>query len=113
MREIKGCYDELMLKENYESTNRFDYLRVILTDEEEIPDAISLMRTIYPNIMRLDYDNRRTRTTSVIDGSDKVEEKSPQELFDELYELQMGAKMSEGQLKIVSEMVEGIWEGEK
>ena len=113
MREIKGCYDELMLKENYESTNRFDYLRVILTDEEEIPDAIALMRTIYPNIMRLDYDNRRTRTTSVIDGSDKVEEKSPQELFDELYELQMGAKMSESQLKIVSEMVEGIWEGEK
>ena len=113
MREIKGNYDDLMLRKNYENTNRFDYLRVILTDEEEIPDAIALMRNIYPNIMRLDYDNRRTRTISVIDGADKIEDKSPQKLFDELYELQMGTKMSESQLKIVSEMVEGIWEGEK
>ena len=112
MREIKGSYDELTLRENYEGTNQFDYLRVILTDEEEIPDAIAKLRNIYPNIMRLDYDNRRTQTVSSIDSADGVEKKSPQELFDELYELQMGAKMNQAQSKIVSEMIENIWEGE-
>ena len=112
MREIKGSYDELTLRENYEGTNQFDYLRVILTDEEEIPDAVAKLRNIYPNIMRLDYDNRRTKTVSSIDSADGVEKKSPQELFDELYELQMGAKMSEAQSKIVSEMIKNIWEGE-
>ncbi|MBQ2815568.1 MAG: exonuclease SbcCD subunit D [Clostridia bacterium] len=112
MREIKGSYDELTLRENYEGTNQFDYLRVILTDEEEIPDAIAKLRSIYPNIMRLDYDNRRTQTVSSIDSADGVEKKSPQELFDELYELQMGAKMNQAQSKIVSEMIENIWEGE-
>ena len=112
MREIKGSYDELTLRENYEGTNQFDYLRVILTDEEEIPDAIAKLRSIYSNIMRLDYDNRRTQTVSSIDSADGVEKKSPQELFDELYELQMGAKMNQAQSKIVSEMIENIWEGE-
>ena len=112
MREIKGSYDELTLRENYEGTNQFDYLRVILTDEEEIPDAVAKLRNIYPNIMRLDYDNRRTKTVSSIDSADGVEKKSPRELFDELYELQMGAKMNEAQSKIISEMIENIWEGE-
>ena len=113
MREIKGSYDELTLKENYENTNRLDYLRVILTDEEEIPDAVAKLRTVYPNIMRLDYDNKRTKAANAIDGAEAVESKSPQELFGELYELQMSDKMSEAQSKIVSELIEGIWEGEK
>ena len=37
-----------------------------LTDEEDIPDGLQKLRTIYPNIMRLEYDNRRTRKDAEI-----------------------------------------------
>lgn len=63
MRKLKGSYSELTLKSNYEQTNINDYLAITLTDEEDIPDAINRLRSIYPNIMQLTYDNLRTKTT--------------------------------------------------
>ena len=38
-----------------------DYLHITLTDEQDVPDALARLRVIYPNLMRLDYDNLRTR----------------------------------------------------
>lgn len=113
MREIRGSYEELTLRESYAGTNTDDYVRVILTDEEDIPDAVGKLRTIYPHIMRLDYDNRRTRSSAVIAGAENAEEKSPLTLFGELYELQNGCKMTDAQLQLVGKMIDEIWEGEK
>ena len=55
MREIRGSYEELVLRENYQGTDLEDYLHVILTDENDIPDVIGRLRSIYPNIMKLDF----------------------------------------------------------
>jgi exonuclease SbcD len=81
MREIRGTYMELMQKKTYENTRTDDYLRVILTDEEDVPDAVMKLRTVYPNIMRLDYDNTRTRTVDVSEGTAYTEKRTPLELF--------------------------------
>ena len=61
MRELKGTYEELTNRKNYEGTAVDDYLHITLTDEEDILDAIGKLRVIYPNLMKLDYDNQRTR----------------------------------------------------
>ena len=96
MSELRGAYNELMLRENYEGKPfRNDYLRITLTDEEDIPNAVNNLRTVYPYIMRLDYDNRRTRTESHVDGAEQVERKRPLTLFEEFYESQNGQPMSE------------------
>ena len=89
-----------------------DYLRVVLTDEEDIPDAVAKIRGVFPNIMRLDYDNSRTRSAAVFCAAADAENKSPAEIFGELYEMQMGAEMTDEQRKIVDDMISEIWEGE-
>ena len=111
MRELKGTYEELTYKPNYEGTNTDDYLHITLTDEEDIPDVIGKLRTIYPNLMKLDYDNLRTRTSAELTGAEELERKSPLELFAEFYEKQNGQPLSQEQRAFSEAMMEEIWEG--
>ena len=111
LRSIRGTFEELTSKSFYEGTATDDYLHIILTDEEDVPEAIGKLRIIYPNLMKLSYDNTRTRTNQVIEGAEDVQRKSPLELFDELYELQNNQPMSEEQRSFTQELIESIWEG--
>lgn len=110
MREIRGTYYELTLKSNYESTNTENYLHITLTDEEDIPDAIGKLRSIYPNIMKLDYDNLRTRGSGTVDAIENIESKSPFELFSDLFKQQNNQDMSEEQEEIMRNLIDKIWE---
>jgi len=109
MRQIKGTYEELTDKKSYEGTNTEDYIHAVLTDEEDIPDAISKLRIIYPNLMRLTYDNKRTRENKIVDTAVDVDRKSPIELFEEFYEMQNNRKMSDEQKELVQGLIENIW----
>lgn len=111
MREIRGSYEELTLRANYEGTATDDYIHATLTDEIEIPDAARHLQVIYPNLMKLDYDNARTRGQ----GSERLEleqleEKSPLDLFSELFEKQNHKEMTEEQARYVQAQMEKIWE---
>ncbi len=110
MRELRGTYMEITNKENYEGTNVYDYVHITLTDEDDIPDALAKLRSIYPNIMKLDYDNLRTRSSMQYIEADSVESKAPIDLFSEFYEKQNNQDMNEEQKKLMEELIEGIWE---
>lgn len=111
MVELRGTYEELMQKSFYEDTTyREDYVRITLTDEDDIPDAIGRLRVIYRNLMRLDYDNKRTRSAGTVDIP--VEKRSPLELFSDFYEAQNDRPMTEEQIALVTGFIEDIWEGE-
>ena len=111
LRELRGSYMELVSKSSYEGTNTDDYIHITLTDEDDIPDAVSRFRLIYPNLMKLDYDNRRTRHQVAVDGAKDAERKSPLELFNELYEMQNGVPMSDEQRQYTKDLMAQIWEG--
>lgn len=112
MVEIKGTYDELTLKSFYENTTyQDDYIHITLTDEEDIPDVLTKLRVIYKNIMKLDYDNKRTRTMNEIGGAENVKEKTPLEHFSAFYELQNGQPLSDEQREFVSDIIEQLLEG--
>jgi len=113
LRQIRGTYAEVTAKSFYENTAVEDYLHITLTDEEDVPEAVARLRVIYPNLMKLSYDNTRTRSSTVIDGAADVQKKSPLELFGELYQLQNGQGMSETQQVFMQQLIESIWEGEK
>lgn len=114
MREIKGKYAELTLKSFYENTTyQDDYMHVTLTDEEDVPDAIGKLRAVYHNIMKLDYDNTRTRKNAEISGAEEVESKSPLQLFAEFYELQNNQPMTDEQTAFMRELIEKTMEVEK
>ncbi len=111
MVEIKGSYEELTLKSFWKNTTyNEDYMHITLTDEEDVPDALARLRVIYKNIMRLDYDNKRTRTINQINGAENVKEKSPFEHFSEFYELQNGQPLSNEQSELIKSIIEQIWE---
>lgn len=112
--ELKGSYEELTLKSFYENTAwQKDYTHITLTDEEDIPDAIGKLRVIYRHLMKLDYDNQRTRSNAVISGNEEVESKTPYELFAEFYELQNNQPMNEDQARYMMELIEKTWEDEQ
>lgn len=113
LREIRGSYEEITARKYWENTETEDYLHVTLTDEEDIPEAIRKLRVIYPNIMKLDYDNRRTRSFASIEMSEKPEEKTPLQLFEELYRLQNNQDLGEEQRAYLTRLVEEIWEVER
>ena len=110
MREIRGTYNDLTLRTNYEGTATADYLHVILTDEEDVPDALARLRTVYPNIMKLDYDNTRTRNAGCMSAPEELERKSEIELFETFFEQQNGRPMSEEQRSFSGRLLEKVRE---
>lgn len=65
---------ELMSKDFYEGTETEDYLQITLTDEEDVPDGMAKLRTVYPNLMQLVYDNSRTRQSRQVEVTEHVEQ---------------------------------------
>ena len=110
LREIRGSYEELTLRANYQGSNTEDYLHVTLTDEEDVPNALDRLRTIYPNIMKLDYDNTRTRAAQWIPDQTEMEHKSELELFQDFYAQQNGKPMSWEQSDYCSRLIEQLRE---
>ena len=110
LREIKGTYEEVTLRENYMDTNVYDYLHITLTDEEDIPNVMDRLRVIYPNLMRLDYDNRRTRENQAVEGAKEIETKSPLQHFADFYQVQNNQEMSVEQIKFMENLIEKVWE---
>ena len=123
MREIRGEIEKLMsdvVSEREDIKEREDYLRVILTNEEEIIDPMGKIRSVYPNVMALDFENSRT----VIDISDisnisqtsagsrqsgqsgQTEQLSPYELFSEFFLDMNGSVMSEEQAGIIRNILD-------
>ncbi|MBO7730689.1 MAG: exonuclease SbcCD subunit D [Lachnospiraceae bacterium] len=115
MKEIKGNYTDLTFKGYYDAHPELkdSYLHITLTDEEDVPDAAAKLRVIYPLLMKLDYDNTRTRNQQRVTALSEVEKKTPMELFDAFFEMQNGQEMSAEQKQYVETLIEKIWEGDK
>lgn len=110
LRKVRGTYLEVIARDFYAGTNTSDYLQITLTDEEDIPDGLQKLRIIYPNLMRLEYDNRRTRENQEILQVQAVEKKSELELFEEFYELQNNQPMSGEQRDFVNGLIQKLKE---
>lgn len=111
LRLLRGTFAQLMEKAFYSACVCDDYLHIILTDEEDVPEAVGRLRVIYPNLMKLTYDNTRTRTDQLVGCAEEVGRKSPLELFEELYEKQNNQPMSDTQCAFVTELIDQIMEG--
>jgi len=109
MVELRGSFAGMISPEFYGQVDRDAYVRVILTDEDDVYDAVGRLRIIFPNLMRLDYDNVRTRS-----GSLELEEadvkQDPLALFADFYQQQNHRPLSEEQRNYLSQMLETIQE---
>lgn len=110
LRQIRGSYAQLTDRAFYQGTAVEDYLHIILTDEDDVPEAAARLRVIYPNLMKLTYDNARTRAGVPIDCAADVQKKSPLELFAQLYEQQNNQPLSDIQRTFLAQLIASIQE---
>lgn len=110
MIELRGTFEEILAEARKKGDPQTDYYHMILTDETDVVDALSRLREYYPNIMLLDYDNRRTRSQKEVEQLDRVEERTPGELFAALYEQQNGQEMDSDRKEYLDGLIREIWE---
>lgn len=110
MIELRGTFEEILEEARQKGEPQTDYYHMILTDETDVVDALSRLREYYPNIMLLDYDNRRTRSQKEVEQLDRVEERTPGELFAALYEQQNGQEMDSDRKEYLDGLIREIWE---
>lgn len=110
MIELRGTFEEILEEARKKGELQTDYYHMILTDETDVVDALSRLREYYPNIMLLDYDNRRTRSQKEVEQLDRVEERTPGELFAALYEQQNGQEMDSDRKEYLDGLIREIWE---
>lgn len=112
LRKLRGSYEELMSRDFYDELPKDsdgllrDFYHLTLTDEEDVPDAVQKLRSVYKNLLQLEYDNKRTRTDNAIEGAERVVEKSPLELMEEFYQLQNNQALSERQRAYLQGLLE-------
>ena len=112
MRQLRGSFAQLTDPDFYSDGGTGDYLHIVLTDEEDIPEAVGKLRIIYPELLKLSYDNTRTREDKTVGDAGDVRRRSPLELFGELYEIQNNQPMSDVQREFTLELIRSIWEDE-
>ncbi|MCM1060419.1 MAG: exonuclease SbcCD subunit D [Eubacterium sp.] len=96
----KGKFDEVI------SNKCDDYVKVILTDENEIFDAVNKLREYFPNIMQLSFENNRAKNEYNTAMLENIASMTLPELFAEFYIKQQGTELSENQKKIVENIFE-------
>ena len=104
MRELRGPLEELVKPDIVAAGSPEDYLRVTLTDEREPENAASRLRAVYPNLMRLEFDNRRTRQGELQLDEDWEEELPLEALFAEFFEKQNGRALEPESLVLLEQM---------
>ena len=105
LRHLTGSFLELMMGPE-QAAWKNDYLHLTLTDEETIPDAIGRLRTVYGNILKLDYDNSRTRRQSTLELADVEQRRTDLEYFEEFFRQRNGREMTPQQRSFVAGLLE-------
>lgn len=109
MRVIKGKLENLIDPDIYRETNTDDYIKAILTDRSELVDAISKLRAIYPNVLRMEKEQfEREAGHDQTSASNEFTKKNPLDLFSEFYENVSGESFSEEKKSVVSRIIDDL-----
>ena len=106
-REIKGPLQEL-LKAAKGKGGSEDYIRCILTDQAALLDPIGQLRSVYPNLMTLEFAQKETAYEQEIIVD--TEDMKPDELFSLFFEKQNDKKINEAQQKLLQKIWKGLEE---
>ncbi len=102
VRHIKGKLNDLLDPKNV--TDPADYIYATLTDEEYANDVMGIFQQTYPNTVKIDYDNSRTRAIEHADISRIAENKSFSELIGDFYRMVYGVEISEEEASVMRDV---------
>ncbi|MGG7179167.1 exonuclease SbcCD subunit D [Clostridium paraputrificum] len=112
MRIIKGPIEELIKAASEDENNNEDYIQAILTDEGEIMDPIGKLRAVYPNIMLLKREEKKSIEGSITSASAGYKNKSELDLFKEYYERLGSGEFNEAKENVIKNVINEVLRGE-
>ncbi|NMM62706.1 exonuclease SbcCD subunit D [Clostridium sp. P21] len=109
MRIIKGKMEDLLSPDVYKDTDVNDYIYVDLTDECEIIEPMSKLRTVYPNVLKL---TRNSFNRKMENGRTSLQEdynnKTMLELFNEFYTNITGREFTEEKKEVLVKVLKSV-----
>lgn len=112
MKIIKGPIDKLLDKDVYSLGSCDDYICAVITDDDYIIDAMGKLRRVYRNILKLEYDNKRSFIKNGNSVSNEFREMSPLELFSRFYYSQNNVELDDERMSILDSLIKDVLEGE-
>ena len=109
LRQIRGTLDQIMTMSKKDPNCMEDFIDVILTDEDEVMDAMATLRSVYPNVLKISYDNKATRAFENVENFSNAREKNPLEVFEAFYLSRRGQEMSLEQKEYIQSAIDSIW----
>ena len=85
-----------------------NYYQIILTDEEEIIDAIGKVKNVYPLTMQLNFKKRlnlQANTTNI--NENDILHKSTLELFSQFFKQQNHSDLNQSQIDLLTKIIDG------
>ena len=109
VRMPRCTLDELCAPETLAAADPNDYVYAVLTDERETVEALPRLRACYPRLLGFRYENTRSKAAGLQGQTASLDSnRSPLEHFEEFFERQVGAPMSEEQRSIVVDELEKL-----
>ena len=99
LRHIRGTLNELLDKSNVIRPD--DYIYATLTDETFVSNPMGIFQQIYPNTVKIDYDNSHTREIEQVDISKIAENRSFEDLISDFYNQIYNCEISEEELEVM------------
>ena len=112
VREITGNFDEILDKARDDPYNKDDYISIVLKNENEVIDALSSLRRIYPKILSLKYEKQNFSNESIDEETIIESLQKPLELFEDFYKQRVGKTLTDEQRKFMSDLIEETWSEE-
>jgi exonuclease SbcD len=110
LRVLRGAFAELMAEGakllTADDRARFDYLKVVLTDDDVLVDPLPNLRQYYPHIMQMQLEKIGYDSTEVareIDGDDLIST-TPAEMFARFYASRTGQEFKQEEIKIMQRL---------
>ncbi len=99
LRRLKGPMAQLLNPDHVAAPE--DYIYATLTDEAPIDNAMGIFQQVYPNTLRIDYENSHTRQVESGEIAQAGENKTFAEIVSEFYRTIYGCDISEEEMKLM------------
>lgn len=113
MRQIKGLFEDIIKNSEQDKLNHNDYVNIVLTDENDVSDAMARIRQVYPFALQIEYDNFRTQHIADSIKTTDVKKMNPLEVFSSFYKDRTEKKLSIEENEYIKSLIEEIWENEE
>ncbi len=101
LKKVRGSMAELMQLDHLEKKD--DFLSIILTDEERIDQAFSILSQLYPNIVSLEYESIQADYVLNVD-QEAIRKADFRVLFEDFFKDKNGREMKDQELDFMEDI---------